>query len=271
MNNILVPITRMDDSRFVRHASRDKLQEENNPSAMDDAKESLFVGNVVGALSAIPSRPYVLSPHLPSLLLFLVFGPPLPTTPMHKILTTREHVLSSKWRRLGCTACPSRAGIVSITHKIHYSSIHFESASYGAYMQGVPSFLPVYFYPQAEADSNTGDGMVDYVRLGPSQAGTRSFLNFTTGREKGSFPPSSTTVLAVPRHIFILHLKTPTAAATVNAGLLYGKSGVLKTTMSSTSVRTVDAMGYQGSMPRAYLDAIKLPWTHVHRRLRIEL
>ncbi|PBK81211.1 hypothetical protein ARMGADRAFT_1091502 [Armillaria gallica] len=79
-----------------------------------------------------------------------------------------------------------------------------------------------------------GDGMVDYVRLDPSQEGARSFLlNFTTGREKRSFPPSSTTVLAVPRHIFILHLKTPTAAtttttlytaaaATVNAGLLYG-------------------------------------------------
>ncbi len=76
-----------------------------------------------------------------------------------------------------------------------------------------------------------GDGMVDYVRLDPSQEGARSFLlNFTTGREKGSFPPSSTTVLAVPRHIFILHLKTPTAAttttlyttaaATVNAGLV---------------------------------------------------
>ncbi|SJL14281.1 uncharacterized protein ARMOST_17737 [Armillaria ostoyae] len=112
-----------DVSRFVR-------QEENNPSAMDDAKESLFVGNVVGALSAIPSRPYVLSPHLPSPLLFLVFGPPLPTTPMHKILTTRERVLSSKW--LGCTACPPRAGTVSTTHKIHYSAIHFKSASYGA-------------------------------------------------------------------------------------------------------------------------------------------
>ncbi len=70
--------------------------------------------------------------------------------------------------------------------------------------------------------------MVDYVR---SQEGARSFLlNFTTGSEKGSFPPSSTTVLAVP-HIFIHHLKTPTAAtttttlyttaaATVNAGLV---------------------------------------------------
>ncbi len=45
-------------------------------------------------------------------------------TPMHKILTTREHVLPSRWPWLECTACLSRAGIWT-PQNIHYSAIHF--------------------------------------------------------------------------------------------------------------------------------------------------
>ncbi|SJL14336.1 uncharacterized protein ARMOST_17792 [Armillaria ostoyae] len=48
-----------DVSRFVR-------QEENNPSVMDDAKESLFVDNVVGALSAMPCNTTYLPTYLPT-------------------------------------------------------------------------------------------------------------------------------------------------------------------------------------------------------------
>ncbi|KAK0468651.1 hypothetical protein IW261DRAFT_1426245 [Armillaria novae-zelandiae] len=46
-----------------------------NPLAMDDSEESLFVGNVIVAFSAIPSYP---SLHLPSPLPSLVFGSPSP-------------------------------------------------------------------------------------------------------------------------------------------------------------------------------------------------
>ncbi len=95
-------------------------REESNPSSMNDSKESLFVSNVVGAISAIPSCP---SLHLP-----FRFPHALPSPTLPEPRCTRSSLPENTYFLLGGggwnVRLDSRAGI-STTQKFYYFAIHF--------------------------------------------------------------------------------------------------------------------------------------------------
>ncbi len=115
-------------------------REESNPSSMNDSKETLFVSNVVGAISAIPSCP---SLHLPSL---------LPSQFTFTYTPWNTNVQDPHYPRTRTSFWAAVAGTYGLTPEQEYQHLRksntllsSSSASYVAYKQAVPSFPPVYF------------------------------------------------------------------------------------------------------------------------------
>ncbi|PBK68336.1 hypothetical protein ARMSODRAFT_1019901 [Armillaria solidipes] len=116
---------------------------------MNDFKESLFVGNVIGALSAIL---YTVLLRFPGLRFTFTY------IPLHKILTTQERVLPSKWRWVEHTArlssCfqsrnidDSENSLLCYPLQIHFKSKAYDHLFLHAYQEIQSSSCSIIPYP----------------------------------------------------------------------------------------------------------------------------